>query len=179
MQTTYRQPVRFAILVFLAAAAAACGGSEGPPGGAASSETVSAETVTANGLTADELEYGIGPIRSLELGPVDHELAEHGAEVFKVKCSACHKLDEAYVGPSLGEVTERRAPEYVMNMILNPDEMVARHPEVKALLAQYYTPMPDQQLTEADARAVLEYLRDPGAAADDGDDDDDDAENDS
>ena len=165
MQTTTKQPVRFVILVFLAAAAAACGGSEGPPGGAASSDDVSTETTTtADGLTSDELQYGIGPIRSLELGPVDRELAETGAGVFRVKCAACHKLDEDYVGPALGGVTERRTPEYVMNMILNPDEMVARHPEVKALLAQYYTPMPDQQLSEADARAVLEYLRDPSVA---------------
>lgn len=171
MQTTSKQPVRFVILVFLAAAAAACGGSEGPPGGAASDDVSTETTTTADGLTSDELQYGIGPIRSLELGPVDHELAEKGAELFKVKCSACHKLDEAYVGPPLADVTERRTPEFVMNMILNPDEMVARHPEVKALLAQYYTPMPDQQLSEADARAVLEYLRDPGAAADDVDDD--------
>lgn len=179
MQTTYRQPVRFVILVFLAAAAAACGGSEGPPGGtASSSDDVSTQT-TADGLTDEELQYGIGPIRSLDLGPVDHELAEDGAEVFKVKCAACHKLDEDYVGPALADVTERRTPEYVMNMILNPDEMVARHPEVKALLAQYYTPMPDQQLSEADARAVLEYLRDPTAAADDDDDDVDDSDDDS
>ncbi len=164
MQTTYRQPVRLVILVFLAAAAAACGGSEGPPGGAASSSDDVSSEASGGGLTAEELEYGIGPIRSLDLGPVDRELAEAGAEVFRVKCAACHKIDEDYVGPALGAVTERRTPEYVMNMILNPDEMVARHPEVKALLAQYYTPMPDQNLSEADARAVLEYLRDPSVA---------------
>ncbi|MEX1054621.1 MAG: c-type cytochrome, partial [Rhodothermales bacterium] len=73
---------------------------------------------------------------------------------------ACHKMDERYVGPALGDVTERRAPAYIMNMMLNPEEMIQKHPEVKALLAQYLTPMPNQQLTEADARAVLEYLRD-------------------
>jgi hypothetical protein len=57
-----------------------------------------------------------------------------------------------------------------MNMILNTDEMVARHPEVKKLLAQYYTPMPDQQLTDEDARAALEYLRTSSAPASAGDD---------
>jgi len=161
MQTHIRKSARAAILVFLAASAAACGGGEGPPGGA---ETESSEgaAATAGSLTAEELELGIGPIRAIELSELDHELAEEGAEVFSVKCSACHKLEERYVGPPLGDVTERRTPEFIMNMILNPDEMVARHPEVKALLAQYYTPMPDQQLTEQDARAVLEYLRAPG-----------------
>lgn len=160
MQAQIRKSARAAILVFLAASAAACGGGEGPPGGA-DTESSEGAAATAGGLTAEELEFGIGPIRSIELPELDHELAEEGARVFSVKCSACHKLEERYVGPPLGDVTERRTPEFIMNMILNPDEMVARHPEVKALLAQYYTPMPDQQLTEQDARAVLEYLRAP------------------
>ena len=160
MQTYIRRSVRFTILVFLAASAAACGGGEDRPDGSDTDDN-GATAATADGLSPEELEYGIGPIRDLELSELDHELAEEGAEVFSVKCSACHKLEERYVGPALGDVTERRTPEYVMNMILNPDEMVARHPEVKALLAQYYTPMPDQQLTEQDARAVLEYLRAP------------------
>jgi len=160
MQTQIGQPVRLAILVFLAAFAAACGGGEGPPDGAAPDEGDAAAT-TADGLTQDELLYGIGPIRDLELADVDPELAEDGAEIFATKCSACHKIDERYVGPPLRGVAERRTPEFVMNMILNPDSMIARHPATKALLAQYYTPMPDQQLTEEDARAVLEYLRAP------------------
>ena len=120
---------------------------------------------------AEEMKYGIGPIRDLDLeDEIDDDLVAAGQEIFTTKCSACHKLDERYVGPPLGGVTERREPEYVMNMILNTDEMVARHPEVKELLAQYYTPMPDQQLTEEDARAVLEYLRvaGPGPAGRDG-----------
>ncbi|MFW6088286.1 MAG: c-type cytochrome [Gemmatimonadota bacterium] len=160
MQAHIRNTVRGAILVVLAASAAACGGGEDPPG---ETETEGSDrpTASADGLTAEELEFGIGPIRSIELSELDHELAEEGAEVFSVKCSACHKLEERYVGPPLGDVTERRTPEFVMNMMLNPEEMVARHPEVKAMLAQYYTPMPDQQLSEQDARAVLEYLRAP------------------
>jgi len=145
--------------LLLAALAAACGGGGDAAADSASSTTASSATGAVAGLTAEEMKYGIGPRRELELGEIDHELFERGQEIFTTKCSACHKLDERYVGPPLGGVTERREPEYVMNMILNTDEMVARHPEVKDLLAQYYTPMPDQQLTEEDGRAVLEYLR--------------------
>lgn len=147
--------------LLLAAMAMACGGGEGAKEGADDAPAAtSSSSATAAGLSADELKYGIGPIRDLDLDDdLDDDLIERGAEIFRTKCSACHKLDERYVGPPLGGVTERREPEYVMNMILNTDEMVARHPEVKALLAQYYTPMPDQQLTEEDARAVLEYFR--------------------
>jgi len=46
-------------------------------------------------------------------------------------------------------------------MILNPEEMVKRHPEAKRMLAEYLAPMAQQNLTQADARAVLEYIRTP------------------
>ena len=116
-------------------------------------------------LTAEQLENGIGPVTALDLGPLDAALAVTGEEVFVLKCSACHKPDERYVGPALADVTTRRTPEYVMNMMLNPEEMVQRHPEARALLAQYMTPMPNQNLTRDDARAVLEYLRSLAANA--------------
>ncbi|HSW29328.1 MAG TPA: cytochrome c [Longimicrobiales bacterium] len=147
-------------LLALLLAVAACGG-DTPPAIAAASAAGGATSAAAAGpdLTPVELEQGIGPIRDLQLGPVDHELAEEGQEAFVTKCSACHKLDERYVGPELGQVLSRRRPEFVMNQILNSNEMVQRHPAVKELLAQYYTPMPVQVTDQAEARAILEYLR--------------------
>jgi cytochrome c len=76
-----------------------------------------------------------------------------------MKCSACHQLDDRYVGPPLRDIVEQRSPEYVMNMMLNPAEMLQRHPTARQLLAEYYTPMPSQDLSADDARALLEYLR--------------------
>lgn len=131
------------------------GGGDGGPGAAAADG--SSASVAA--LTQEQLELGIGPIRSVELGALDAALAERGEAVFALKCSACHKMAERYVGPPLGDVLSRRTPEFVMNMMLNPAEMVEKHPEVRELLGQYMTPMPDQNLTEQDSRAVLEYLR--------------------
>jgi cytochrome c len=111
-------------------------------------------------LTPFQLENGIGPIKeTVELGALDPALAAKGQEVFEAKCSMCHKMDTTYVGPSLGEVTARRTPAYIMNMILNPQEMVEHHPVAKQLLAERMTFMPNQQLTTEDTRAVLEYLR--------------------
>jgi mono/diheme cytochrome c family protein len=112
-----------------------------------------------NGLSAEQLENGIGPVSPFEVGPIDPVLAKTGLETFTTKCSACHKIDERYVGPALGDVTTRRTPAYIMNMILNPEEMIQKHPEAKALFAQFMTPMANQHLTEDEARAVLEYLR--------------------
>lgn len=111
-------------------------------------------------LTAFQLENGIGPVKeAIVLQAVDPALAKTGKELFETKCSACHKMDTTYVGPALGEVTARRAPAFIMNMILNPQEMVERHPVAKQLLAERMTFMANQGLTVEQARAVLEYLR--------------------
>jgi len=110
-------------------------------------------------LDAVAMEQGIGPIRDLDLGELDPALVAQGEEQYTLKCSACHKLGERYVGPPLGDVLARRRPEFVMNMMLNANEMVERHPTVRELLAEYYTPMPVQAKDEAEARAILEYLR--------------------
>ncbi len=151
-----RRTTRLALLL-----AAACGGDAPPPADAPATTSggAAAAPAASSDLTPVELEQGIGPIRDLALGPIDHELAEEGEKAFVTKCSACHKLEDRYVGPELGQVLSRRRPEFVMNQILNSNEMVQRHPVVKELLAQYYTPMPVQVTDQAEARAILEYLR--------------------
>ena len=102
---------------------------------------------------------GIGPVTSITLGKIDLAMAEQGKELFKTKCSACHKTDKRFVGPALAGVTERRTPEWIMNMILNPEIMVAENPLAKKLLAEYLSPMANQSLTEPEARLILEYFR--------------------
>lgn len=102
---------------------------------------------------------GIGPIKSVALGEIDMEMAEQGKAVFTSMCSACHKMSKRFVGPALTGVTERRSPEWIMNMILNPEEMVEKNPIAKQLLAEYLSPMANQNLTEEQARQILEYFR--------------------
>ena len=141
-------------LALAAALALGCGGDKAAPQAAAASGA------PAGGLTAFETEHGIGPVKEpVTLGEPDHEMAEAGEKVFEGKCGACHKMGEKYVGPALGEVTVRRTPAYIMNMILNPQEMVERHPVAKQLLAEHMTIMPNQGLTRDEARQVVEYLR--------------------
>lgn len=113
-----------------------------------------------NGLSQWELENGIGPVKNtMTLNAVDSELAASGEKIFDMKCMACHKMAERYIGPALGDVMQRRTPEFVMNMMLNPDEMVKKHPEVQKMLATYMVPMTFQNVSEADSRALLEYIR--------------------
>ncbi len=111
-------------------------------------------------LSAFEVENGIGPIKSkLSLEKINPELVKKGEAIFSTKCASCHKLDERYVGPAQRDVWKRRTPEYILNMMLNPEEMYKRHPEAKKLLAEYLTPMPAQNLAMDDARSLLEYFR--------------------
>lgn len=102
---------------------------------------------------------GVGPITSVEIGPIDKELVQKGKEVFESKCAACHKFDSKYVGPGLAGVTTRRTPEWIMNMILNPVEMTEKDPLAKQLLEEHLTQMTFQDVTQEDARAILEYFR--------------------
>ena len=102
---------------------------------------------------------GIGPVTSVEIGPLDNALAEKGKSIFETKCSACHKFEAKYVGPALGGVTKRRSPEWVMNMILNPVEMTQKDPVAKKLLEEHLTQMTFQDLTQDEARAIYEYFR--------------------
>jgi mono/diheme cytochrome c family protein len=103
---------------------------------------------------------GVGPVNDVQLGALDEALATKGKEIFDAKCAACHRMtDQKVVGPGLAGVTERRKPEWIMNMIINPEEMTKKDPTAKKLLAEHLTQMTNQNVNEQDARALLEYFR--------------------
>lgn len=134
----------------------ACGGGDGSSG-SADTETAKEESA----LTEFELLNGIGPITEpMQIDDeIDQELAARGREIFEMKCAACHNMDSRMVGPPLAGVTQVRTPEYLMNFILNPRENIEKHPIGQALLREYLTQMPNQNVDEEDARAIVEYLR--------------------
>ena len=83
-----------------------------------------------------------------------------GSEVYEAKCTACHKEEEKFIGPPPKDILKRRTPEWVMNMILNPEEMIQKDPIARKLLMESNgAPMANQNLTEEEARAILEYFR--------------------
>ncbi len=114
------------------------------------------------GLTEFELEHGIGPITervSLSEEP-DEDLVIRGRDIYEMKCEMCHNMEGRMVGPALGDVLERRSAEFVMNFILNPQGMTRNHPEGQRMLQEYMTAMPFQNVSEDDAKALVEFLRD-------------------
>ncbi len=138
------------ILLFLA-----CGGNE------SNYDPEKEKLAIKAGLTVFEYENGVGPIKEKLNIPsqIDQIMAESGKKIFEEKCTQCHKLEERYTGPALKNITKTRTPEYIMNMILNPQEMTQRHPEAKKLLSEYALQMTFQNVTQEDARKILEYLR--------------------
>ena len=104
---------------------------------------------------------GIGPVTTISFSEtIDEALADEGKAIFTTKCSACHKPNKRYIGPAMVGIFERRTPEWTANMILNPTEMVQQDPIAKELLMEFNgTPMANQNLTQEEVRAVLEYFR--------------------
>ncbi len=104
---------------------------------------------------------GIGPIKSLVFdNEINQAMASQGEATFKQKCMACHLPDRKLIGPSMKGIYERRSPEWVINLLLNPTEMLKQDPIAKALLKKYNNVMMlNQNLSEEEARSVAEYLR--------------------
>lgn len=123
------------------------------------------ETNTTSAVKASERvdldNKGVGPITSLTLAAeIDQAMAKQGEAVFNQMCTACHRVGKKFIGPAPNGILERRTPEWVMNMILNPEVMVKEDPLAKDLLMEFNgSPMANQGLTEEQARAVLEYFR--------------------
>ena len=86
--------------------------------------------------------------------------AKNGKKLFKSNCGACHKLDKRFIGPSPVGIMERRAPEWIMNMILDPSLMTAEDRCAKDLLIEFNgAAMANQNLTVEQTRSILEYFR--------------------
>lgn len=119
----------------------------------------------ASGVKASErvdlTNKGVGTITAVTLNDeIDQAMADKGKEVYDQMCLACHRIGKKFIGPAPNNILERRSPEWVMNMILDPELMVKEDPLAKELLVEFNgSPMANQGLTEEEARAVLEYFR--------------------
>ena len=92
--------------------------------------------------------------------PLNAQWVAEEKATYDVKCQACHKLnDERVVGPGWKDVTKRREPHWIMNMITNVDMMLEKDPEAQKLLEQCLVRMPNQNLSIDQARQVLEFMR--------------------
>jgi len=138
----------------------ACGGSKAPEAGA---NPYSTEETTSTGNPKYDPNRGAGKWtpENVALGAtIDAAMVESAEKIRAVKCSSCHKLtEEKLVGPGWKGVTNRRKPEWIMNFITNPDPMIEKDPVVQAELELCLVRMPNQNLSDTEARAILELMR--------------------
>ena len=119
----------------------------------------------AAGATAPASDYdsakGAGKFTHVDLGAtLEPKLAGGGKAIYDLKCSACHKLTgEKLVGPGWQGVTTRRHPEWIMNFVTNTEEMLNKDPKAQAMLEICMVKMPNQNLSDDDARKILEFMR--------------------
>ncbi len=146
--------------VGLFAILAGCGGNE-----KSSDEKTSEQpkSMVEQGPPAYDAKRGAGKFtaENVAIGDkIDATMAASGEAIAKVKCFSCHKAtDEKLVGPGWKGVTKRKQPEWIMNFITNPDEMIDQDPEVQAQLELCLVRMPNQNLTDDEARSILEFMR--------------------
>ena len=132
----------------------ACGGQQ-----TVATDAVSPSTSNAN-PSYDPLR-GEGKFTKVDVGAtINEKLVQGGTKVFAVKCSACHKLTgEKLVGPGWKGVTERFKPEWIMNFVTNTDAMLNKDPKAQAQLEICLVRMPNQNVTDEDARNIYEFMR--------------------
>lgn len=101
------------------------------------------------------------------LPAVDAALVSQGSKLFDNKgCVSCHSIGKGtIVGPDLLGVTHRIEPDWMLKWLKNPEPLLASDPYAKEMLAKYLVKMPNVNLSDAEATALQQFLRDSDAKA--------------
>lgn len=144
----------FFVLAFLAFACGSKSDSENTSG-----TSPKPQSMVADPAPTDDGK-GIGEVKEVALNsPLNPKMVADGKAVYEMKCAACHKLtDQRVVGPGWKNITERRKPEWIMNMTLNVEVMLEQDPVAREMLKECLVRMPNQNLSREDARDVLEFM---------------------
>jgi len=128
---------------------------KGSEAGSTSSST------TANGNPSYDPERGEGKFKDVQVSEtLDAAMAAQGEKASELKCLSCHKLsDERLVGPGWQGVTTRHKAEWLLNFMTNTDAMIDKDPKVQAMLEICMVRMPNQNLTDDEARSIYEFMR--------------------
>ncbi len=112
-------------------------------------------------IAASQPEVHGTEVKTIELkNPLDKGWVWIGQGIYDTKCLSCHKLtNEKLVGPGWAGVTKRREPVWIMNMITNVEMMLEKDPEAQKMLEQCLVRMPNQNVTQEDARKIIEFMR--------------------
>lgn len=129
------------------------------PSAPTANNSSSSDTTTSSASGSEKT--GVGKFQHVDLThPLDQSMVAAGKSIYDLKCASCHKLtDEKLVGPGWKGVTDRRTPEWIMNFVTNTDEMLEKNQAAKNLYEICLVKMPNQNLSDDDARHILEFQR--------------------
>lgn len=138
----------------------ACGNQNNTPVAQSTEKGADVEKAS-NGNPSYDPHRGEGKFKKVELSPtINATMAENGNKVYNVKCSGCHKLtEEKLVGPGWKGLTSRHTAEWIMNFMTNTEAMLDKDPNAQAQLEICLVRMPNQNLTDDDARSLYELQR--------------------
>lgn len=147
-------------IIMMIVAGYACGNQNGTPAKAPGSESA------ATGNPDYDPHRGEGKFKKVDIGAtIDTKMVDAGSKIYTVKCSACHKLTaEKLVGPGWKGVTKKLTAEWIMNFVTNTDVMLNKDPEAQAQLEICLVRMPNQNVSDEDARNIYEFMRNNDAA---------------
>ncbi len=93
---------------------------------------------------------------------------EAGKELFQQRCAACHTIGAGRLaGPDLVGVNDRRTEEWLLRFVKASQAMVKSGDATATALFQEFNQiaMPDQDLSDAQIRQLLAYIRETGDGA--------------
>ena len=138
-----------------------CGGGGQKPAATTDEATPSQSSDASAQNPSYDPERGTGKFTHVDIpNQLDAAKASAGEKIYNLKCSSCHKTTgEKLVGPGWKGVTQRHKPEWIMNFVTNTDEMITKDPKAQAQLEICMVRMPNQNLSDDDARNVYEFMR--------------------
>jgi cytochrome c551/c552 len=150
-----------ALILMTAGTITACKSPDSNSQAATHTPNNSSSSDTSTSSASGSEKTGIGKFQHVDLThPLDQSMVTAGKSIYDLKCASCHKLtDEKLVGPGWKGVTDRRAPEWIMNFVTNTDEMLEKNQAAKNLYEVCLVKMPNQNLSDDDARHILEFQR--------------------
>lgn len=84
-----------------------------------------------------------------------------GEAIFDSQCAACHRMNRKLVGPALENITKRHNKEWVMNFIIDNQDLIKKKDSAALAIWLEYnkSPMPNfKHLTEEELQNLYYYL---------------------
>lgn len=93
--------------------------------------------------------------------------AQDGKALFDANCKQCHAINDVVIGPALKDMHKRKDEAWLTKWIKNSQAVVkSGDPYAVAIFNKFNkTVMPNQNVSDAEIKAIIAYVKDEGAKA--------------